>query len=177
MASWVISRRTSCGNRKVANRNTEGLARRERKWSLNEGQIPNSRGVRVGLGTGYNPDERNRRASRNSRVSSSPTRIPNVTIRDFLTAGRQPEPAPPHPQHINSYLHPCALRSTPRRPLSTSRETVKYTTEKTAACAPAPAAAASARSALALARSHAAYEKGSACAGDLPETVSEREGE
>jgi hypothetical protein len=48
-------------------------------WSLNnDGQIPNSRGVRIALGTGYNHGERSRRASRNGRVSSSPTRIPNV---------------------------------------------------------------------------------------------------
>jgi class 3 adenylate cyclase len=33
-----------------------------RKWSLNEGQIPNFRGVRVALGTGDNRVEGNRRA-------------------------------------------------------------------------------------------------------------------
>jgi hypothetical protein len=42
-------------------------------WPLNDGQIPNFRGVRVAHGTSYNPGEGNRRASRNGRVSSSPT--------------------------------------------------------------------------------------------------------
>jgi hypothetical protein len=45
-----------------------GLARRDRKWSLNDGQSPNFRGVRVHVSTGYNRAEGNRRASRNGRV-------------------------------------------------------------------------------------------------------------
>jgi hypothetical protein len=41
---------------KVANRMIErfGLARGDRKYSLNDGHMPNVRGVRVALGTGYN---------------------------------------------------------------------------------------------------------------------------
>jgi hypothetical protein len=41
----------------------------DREWSLNEGQIPNCRGIRVHASTGYNRVEGNRRASRNGRVS------------------------------------------------------------------------------------------------------------
>jgi hypothetical protein len=54
----------------------EGLARGDRSWPLNDGQIPNSRGVRVHVSTGYNRVEGNRRAPRNGRVSCSPTRNP-----------------------------------------------------------------------------------------------------
>jgi hypothetical protein len=51
------------------------------KWSLSEGQIPNTRVVRSHLSTGYNPGMGNRRAWRNGRVSSSPPEIPHVAIR------------------------------------------------------------------------------------------------
>jgi hypothetical protein len=61
-----LQRRNSC----------QGLARRDRNRGLNDGQIPNFRGVRVALDTGYHRVEGNRRASRNGRVSSSPTRNP-----------------------------------------------------------------------------------------------------
>jgi hypothetical protein len=44
----------------------------DRKWPLNEGQIPNVRGVRAHASTGYNRVEGNRRASRNGRVSELP---------------------------------------------------------------------------------------------------------
>jgi hypothetical protein len=44
------------------------------KWPLNEGQITKFRVVYVS--TGYNRVEGNRRAPRNGRVSSSPTRNP-----------------------------------------------------------------------------------------------------
>jgi hypothetical protein len=43
---------------------------------LNDGKITSFRGVRVHVSTGYTRVEGNRRASRNSRVSSSPTRNP-----------------------------------------------------------------------------------------------------
>ena len=52
---------------------------------LNQGHIPNSRGVRVHVGTGYNRGERNRRVSRNGRVSDPPPGIPDVTIRHLLS--------------------------------------------------------------------------------------------
>ena len=45
------------------------LARGDRKCSLNDGRIPNVRGVRVHVITGYNRVEGNRRASRNGLVS------------------------------------------------------------------------------------------------------------
>jgi hypothetical protein len=51
-------------------------------------QIPNFRGVRVALGTGYNPAKGNRRAWRNGRVSDLPPEIPNVTIRNFSISVR-----------------------------------------------------------------------------------------
>ena len=50
------------------------VTRADREWFLNDGQIPNVRGVRVALKTGHNPGEGNRWASRNGRVSPSPTR-------------------------------------------------------------------------------------------------------
>jgi hypothetical protein len=50
---------------------------------LNEEQITHFSVVRVALSTSYdNPGEGNRRASRNSQVTSSPP-IPNITIRNF----------------------------------------------------------------------------------------------
>jgi hypothetical protein len=48
------------------------LARRDREWSLNDGQTPNPDVVRVALGTGYHRVEGNRRASRDGRVSDLP---------------------------------------------------------------------------------------------------------
>jgi hypothetical protein len=56
---------------------TSGLAR-----AKNDGQIPNTRGERVHVSTGYYPGEGNRRASRNSLVSDLPPEVPNVTIRN-----------------------------------------------------------------------------------------------
>jgi hypothetical protein len=67
----------------VANRNARVWARRDSEWCLNDGQIPNTRGVRVALGTDYHRVEVNRRASRNGRVSDLPPEIPKVTIRNF----------------------------------------------------------------------------------------------
>jgi hypothetical protein len=61
---------------------TLGLARGDRKWPLNNGQIPNVRVVRVHVSTGYNRVEGIRRASRNRRVSD----LPPVTIRNFCNA-------------------------------------------------------------------------------------------
>jgi hypothetical protein len=43
----------------------EGLARRDREWSLNDGQIPHFCIARVHVTTGYNRVEGDRRASRN----------------------------------------------------------------------------------------------------------------
>jgi hypothetical protein len=62
---------------------------------LNDRRIPNPNGVRVvpdqilsrtGAGTGYNPVEANRRASRNGRVSDLPPEIPNAPIRNFFAS-------------------------------------------------------------------------------------------
>jgi hypothetical protein len=62
---------------------TSGVwARGDRNWALNEGQIPNFRGVRVALGTGFTRGEGDWRAARNARVSHLPPEIP--TIRDFF---------------------------------------------------------------------------------------------
>ena len=49
-----------------------GLARRDRKRSLNDGQTPNPNAVRVAPGTGYHRVEGNRRASRSGLVSDLP---------------------------------------------------------------------------------------------------------
>jgi SNF2 family DNA or RNA helicase len=62
---------------------------RDEKWSLNDGQTPNSRSVRVAPGTGYPRVEGNRRASRNGRVSDLPPETADVTIRNFWIAGWQ----------------------------------------------------------------------------------------
>jgi hypothetical protein len=52
-------------------------AGRQRRGPLKpEGRIARLRGVRVHASTGYNRAEGNRRASRNGRVGSSPTRNP-----------------------------------------------------------------------------------------------------
>jgi hypothetical protein len=76
----VVQRCTSCESQRW------GLARGDRERSLNEGQIPNVRVVRVALGTGYHRVEGNRRASRNGRVSDLPPETATVTIRNFCVA-------------------------------------------------------------------------------------------
>jgi hypothetical protein len=63
---------------------TPRLARGDRKWPLKDGQIPNFRGVRVALVTGYHRVEVNRRASRNGRVSDLPPETCSLTCR-FVT--------------------------------------------------------------------------------------------
>jgi hypothetical protein len=68
-----------------------GLARGDRKCSLNEGRIPHFRGVRVHVGTGYNRVEGNRRASRNGHAIFHPK--PLVAIRNFFVAVRPPPSA------------------------------------------------------------------------------------
>jgi hypothetical protein len=77
-------RRTHVIDAKVANQFGTG----DRKWPSNDGQIPNSRVVRVHVSTGYNRVEGNRRASRNGLVSDLPPGIPHVTIRNFCIAVR-----------------------------------------------------------------------------------------
>jgi hypothetical protein len=62
--------------KKVANRNARFGTARQRKWPLNDGQIPNPNVARVALGTGYQRVEGNRRASRNGPVSDLPPEIP-----------------------------------------------------------------------------------------------------
>ena len=47
-----------------------GLARGDREWPVNEGRIPNFRGVRVALGTGYNRVRGIGRVSRKRRRES-----------------------------------------------------------------------------------------------------------
>jgi hypothetical protein len=53
------------------------------KWSLNDGQIPNVRVVRVHVSTGYHRVEGNRRASRNGVVSGLPPEIPQFRFATF----------------------------------------------------------------------------------------------
>jgi hypothetical protein len=57
-----------CSDEKVANRNAK-VWHGATEWSLNDGQIPNFRGVSVHVSTGNDRGEGNRRASRYSRVS------------------------------------------------------------------------------------------------------------
>jgi hypothetical protein len=54
-------------------RSAKGLARGDRKRSLNDGQIPNPSVVRVARGTGYLRVEANQRASRKGVASELPT--------------------------------------------------------------------------------------------------------
>jgi hypothetical protein len=55
-----------------------------------DGQIPNFRGVRVHVSTGYHRVEGNRRASRNGLVSDLPPEITNVSIGNFCIAVCRP---------------------------------------------------------------------------------------
>ena len=55
------------------------------RQKLNDRQIPNFRGVRVALGTGYNRVEGNRRALRHGRVSPSPTEILTFRFATFAS--------------------------------------------------------------------------------------------
>jgi hypothetical protein len=54
----------------------QGLARRDRKRPLNDGQIPNPNVLRVAPCMGNNREEGNRRASRNGRVGHLPPETP-----------------------------------------------------------------------------------------------------
>jgi hypothetical protein len=63
-----------------------GLARRDRKWPLNDGQIPNPNVDRVDPGTVYYLVVGDRRASRNGPVSDISHPKPHVTIRTFCIA-------------------------------------------------------------------------------------------
>jgi hypothetical protein len=66
----------------------EGLARGDRTWPLNDGQIPKLRGVRVHVSTRSIPGEGNRRASRNGCVSSPPARNPYRYDSQFVSVHR-----------------------------------------------------------------------------------------
>jgi hypothetical protein len=74
---------------------TVGFVHGDRKWSLNDRQIPKNRGVRVHVSKGYNHVEGNRRASRNGRVSDLPPETLRfatfliATGRTFRTRGWQ----------------------------------------------------------------------------------------
>jgi hypothetical protein len=81
---------------------TIGLAPGDRKWSLNDGQIPNFRGVRVHVSTGYNRVEGNRWALRNGLVSDLPPEIPHVTIRNFCMSATTPT-GPTHNNHNRAH--------------------------------------------------------------------------
>jgi hypothetical protein len=75
----------------------------QQKWSSNEGQIPNTRGVRVHVSTGYHRVEGNRRASRNGRVSD----LPPETLRSVLTSSCGCVPSSPRtrvpPSSVNHH--------------------------------------------------------------------------
>ena len=78
MSGVVCTRSSKChqggsspySDEQVANRNAK---RRDREWSLNDGQIPNPNVVRVAPGTRYHRVEGNRRAWRNGPVKRCPT--------------------------------------------------------------------------------------------------------
>jgi hypothetical protein len=92
------------------------LARGDRKWSLNEEQIPNCRVVRVHVSTGYSRGEGIRRTWRNGLVSSPPTRNPNIAIRHFCGAVYRDEIFWRKGCHLRCSL----VITTPNNPLSRS---------------------------------------------------------
>jgi hypothetical protein len=84
------------GDEKVANNRYYGLARRDREWSLNDGQIPNRRVIRVHVSTGYHRVEGNRRASCNGPVSDLPPETPTSR---FATCMYRPSEDLSHPKN------------------------------------------------------------------------------
>jgi hypothetical protein len=62
---------------------TLGVARGGREWPLNDGQIPNFRGVRVHASSGYNRVEGNRRGL----VSALPPKLSTLRFANFSIAG------------------------------------------------------------------------------------------
>jgi hypothetical protein len=72
----------------MESRESYGLARGDRKWPLNEGRIPNIRGVREALGTSYSRVEGNRRASRIRLEGDLPPEI----RKHFDSASHRPGP-------------------------------------------------------------------------------------
>jgi transcription factor IIIB subunit 2 len=60
---WMQTGASNDSDARVANRNLRFGHGGDRKWRLNDGQIPNVRGMRVARGTGYNRVKENRRAS------------------------------------------------------------------------------------------------------------------
>ena len=93
---------------------------RDRKGSLNDGQTPISRGLRVHASTGYHRCEGNRRASRNGRVSDLPPEIPSDSqLFHRCTALHVSLNAPTAPSlslSLHLSLHPPA-HPLPRTPL------------------------------------------------------------
>jgi hypothetical protein len=81
----VLPSRLTAMKRRIV---TLGFGAGRQKMILEDGRIPNSRGVRVALSTGYKSVEGSRRASRNGPVSDLPPETPNVTIRNCFIAVR-----------------------------------------------------------------------------------------
>ena len=82
----------------------------------NDGQIPNTRGVRVHASTGYTRVKGNRRASRNGRVRHLPPEILTVTIRHLSSYPNAELSLLPGGGHHGRRWHagPCAQRGDPR---------------------------------------------------------------
>jgi hypothetical protein len=79
--------------------------RGDRNWSLNDGQIPNCRGERVHVRTGYNHAGGNRRALRNGRASDPPPETPTVSIRHLSIAVRHPRGVASQRRHGPPAVH------------------------------------------------------------------------
>ena len=93
-----------------------GFGTARQKMALNDLQQPNFRGVRVALGTRYNPGEGNRRASRNGRVSDLPPEILPVRFATFaslyplpLFLWVSPSPASSNLARPLSFTHPLSI--------------------------------------------------------------------
>jgi hypothetical protein len=72
---------------KIANRNVRARHWGDMNWPLNNGQLPNFRGIRLHVRTGYHRAEgnRRRREKEKGRVSSSSTRKPLLPLATFAS--------------------------------------------------------------------------------------------
>jgi hypothetical protein len=99
--------RPAYSGEKVANRSL-GFGTRDRKWSLNDGRIPNVRGVRVAPGSGYSrwshPATREEQLS-HRQLSSSGGPTQQRGRSSSVTDSSQAAVVPPHGGGAAAHLH------------------------------------------------------------------------